>query len=123
MTELIASLIAIAISSALNSEMDTIAEFRKAFRIVGDFEKTWNIVKRKPWRETDYWCLYQKPKHWLLATFADGWHLVKGARIYFYLIPVALIACDYFEISNWYALLINVPLFVFNGAFFELFYE
>jgi len=73
--------------------------------------------------KSQWWCLYQKPIHKLLATFADGWHLIKGTRVYFYMVPIALMLCIYFNISEWWSLLINVPLFILNGAFFELFYE
>jgi hypothetical protein len=115
---IVTSLVSIALSSVLNSEMDTILEYRK-----NPF-----TAKRRVWFPNwKWWWEYRIADNFLIKVLfsflRDGWHLVKSLRVYFFLLPVAILISLHLGINWYYSFLINIPLYLFQGIFFELSYE
>lgn len=121
---IIISLVCIALSSIFNSEMDTIMEFRRnpigSKRRVGFFS-----FLHKYFEAWNWWWDYRDAKTFIakLNPFRDGWHFTKAARVYFVLIPAAIMICLYFGWDTCWAFIINIPLFIYQGASFELGYN
>ena len=101
-------IVAICLISAgiFNSEMDTI-KFRP----------------EKAWSQSEFWLRNLWEVKWFRKTFGfftlDGWHLCKGAMIYSFLFPAAFLITG----NIFWAVLLDIPLMMFQGAIFELSYN
>ncbi len=138
---IIVVILSVILSAIFNSEMDTIAEFQRAYyknfeiflRMGKEFTQQWLIdetykeVKRKPWSRSPFWVLRvqweNKLQKTVLSAFGDGWHLTKALRVYFALIPATIIVLMFFGVNWYWALAYNIIAFGFQGFFFEISYE
>lgn len=82
------------------------------------------------WSQSDFWLGRGKyaPQNrtWFLkyigSMLSGGWHLCKFVRIYFIVIPISILAMQYYGINIYWIPLFNFIPYVFGGMVFELSY-
>lgn len=129
---IITVLICIAISSFANSEMDTIA-YRKSQIVIDKkyFKKIFvalfgltRYVDFRLWYIENRW---QTKSIWLKTIFSfllDGWHFMKGLRVYFFSVPIGIALLGFTPFLEWYySFLFAIPVYAIHGAFFEIFFN
>lgn len=121
--ELIISIISLILTTVFNTEMDTIIEYRNnpygSKRLPGFIKPLSRFFIKWSW----WWEYRDAQGLGKLNPFRDGWHFVKGSRVYFILVLFSLSLTNEFNLSPYYSYLLAVPMYLVQGIFFELFYE
>lgn len=98
--------ISLIVAGIFNGEMDTI-----------------KFHSKDAWFQSDFWLRNLWEVGIFRKTFGfmslDGWHFCKGIQIYSLLFPASYLTCG----NIFWAFLLDVPLMMFLGAWFELSYN